>query len=46
MEKLKVKKSGIWPPNLRMFVSGVNDTGEKREKLSGIIFFIFCEELS
>ncbi len=29
-----------------MFVSGVNDTGDKREKFSGIIFIIFCEELS
>jgi hypothetical protein len=29
-----------------MLFSGVNDTGDKREKFSGIIFFIFCEELS
>jgi hypothetical protein len=29
-----------------MLFSGVNDTGDKRKKCSGIIFFIFCEELS
>jgi hypothetical protein len=29
-----------------MLFSGVNDTGDKRKKFSGIIFFIFCEELS
>jgi hypothetical protein len=29
-----------------MLFSGVNDTGDKREKFSGIIFFIFCEEPS
>ncbi len=29
-----------------MFVSSVNETGDKREKVSGKIFFIFFEELS
>jgi hypothetical protein len=29
-----------------MLFSGVNETSDKREKFSGIIFFIFCEELS
>jgi hypothetical protein len=29
-----------------MFVGGVNDTGDKKEKFSGIIFLHFCEELS
>ncbi len=29
-----------------MFISGVNDTGDKREKFLDIIFFIFYEELS
>jgi hypothetical protein len=29
-----------------MLFSGVNDTGDKREKISGINFFIFCEEPS
>jgi hypothetical protein len=28
-----------------LFIS-INGTGDKREKFSGIIFFIFCEELS
>ncbi len=29
-----------------MFVSRVNNTSDKREKFSGIIFFILCEEFS
>jgi hypothetical protein len=29
-----------------MLFSGVNDTGDKREKFSGIIFFFFFEKLS
>jgi hypothetical protein len=29
-----------------MLFSGANDTVDKREKFSGIIFFIFCEKLS
>ncbi len=29
-----------------MLLSGVNDTDDKKEKFLGIIFFIFCDELS